>query len=779
MMVPPCWYHSVRTVPGTGTNSLQTDHALGKRERNFFLAQQKILARTFFPIVLLQKDLCNVSSDSEVMASNNSRMVSSFQQKDDDKAYKDKLRPSESAETSSKYPTAEESVDEGTSLGGLNVEARSSAIVEPTNGLEEQVLKSKQQIDLQDEPRPNQTTPVTVDQELHEEGNGHVEQTERHSSLPGSPEQVAAHSVSTGRSLIVTPSPKRSAIDPATRGAFGVQQDAVKFEEIASDDSVAECITDVSNDEKNWQTLPAMIDARGRFGSAVVGGKVYVFGGSNSSGRLSTAEVYDPTLKSWSLLPRMRFAHSGLSCAAIGDNIYIIGGAYGPTKRNSVSVEIYNIVTGTYRQGVPMEIGRERHCSVSIGRKIYVFGGMNTTVTDKTIVFDEATQIWSNLAPMNNKRVGFSALSHDGNIYAMGGMKDGHKRDDYSRFLNTMEVYDVKKNEWKVSKEMKNRRYGCSSFLVGSKITVLGGCADKDFVQAVETFDIKENRWKQSLLPSSGSDRKEFASFVEGSKLIIVGGNNNINFGRNESSIDSVECFDNAAELIACTDVLDINVPEENQSSNLDARKNKKSSNLDARKNKMKNRSRRNRMIDIIKMEDDAEPTVPTRLRPKEHTKQSSNGSKRTQKSSLKKKGEKRAQETPEATVRPKKKARQSSNTSQMPKKPPMKMAKKGKVHKKQARQLSNQKPHSEGTKQLSKTSKRKQKSPMKQGKVATKKSAQTPTSPLLGNEMIEMKKRMEAVKKATIDMEEEWFGSAKDGPLCNRIDELKARFSS
>jgi hypothetical protein len=37
------------------------------------------------------------------------------------------------------------------------------------------------------------------------------------------------------------------------------------------------------------------------------------------------------------------------------------------------------------------------------------------------------------------------------------------------------------------------------------------------------------------------------------------------------------------------------------------------------------------------------------------------------------------------------------------------------------------------------------------------------------------MKKRMEA----TIDMEEEWFGSAKDGPLCNRIDELKARFSS
>ena len=707
-----------------------------------------------------------LSSHSEVMESNNSVMESSFKQ--DDKASEDKLRPYENADTSSKYPTAEESVDEVTSAGGLNVEAGpSSDIIEPTNGLEEQVRKSKPQIaDLQGESRPNQT-PVTVEQEMHEEENGHVRQAERHSLLPGSPEQASVHSVSTGRSLIVTPSPKRSAIDPATRGAFEVQQDAVKFEEIASDDSVAESITDISNDEKNWQTLPAMINARGRFGSAVVGGKVYIFGGSNSSGQLFTAEVYDPTLKSWSLLPRMSSAHSGSSCAAIGDNIYIIGGSHGSNKY-SVSVEIYNVVTGTYRQGVPLESGRARFCSVSIGRKIYVFGGMNSHITDKTVVFDEATQVWSDLAPMKSKRIGFSALSYDGKIYAMGGMTVGNKR-DYSRFLNSMEVYDVKKNEWEASKEMKNRRYGGSSFLFGSKITVIGGCDDKDFVQAVETFDIKENRWKQSLLPSSGSERKEFASFMEGSKLIIVGGNNNIELGRRSSSIDSVECFDNAAELIACTGVLDINVPEENQSSN-----------LEARKNKMINRPRRNRrMLDLIKMEDDTQSTVPTRLRPKAHTKQSSNGSKKTQKSSLKKKGEKRAQETAETRARPKKKARQSSKISQMSKKPPMtKVAKKGTGHKKQARQSSNQKPHSKGTKQSSKTSKRTQKSPMKKGKVDNK-PAGSPASPLLGNEMIEMKKRMEAVKKATVDMEEEWFGSAKDGPLCNRIDELKARFSS
>ena len=713
------------------------------------------------------------------MESNNNRMVSSFEQEDDDEASKDKLRPSESAETSSKYPTAEESVDEGTSLGGLNVEARSSAIVEPTNGLEEQVLKSKQQIDLQDEPRPNQTTPVTVDQELHEEGNGHVKQTERHSSLPGSPEQVAAHSVSTGRSLIVTPSPKRSAVDPATRGAFGVHQDSTKFEDIATDNSVAEALTDLSNDKKNWQTLPRMIYPRGSFGSVVVGGKIYVFGGSNGSDYLDTAEVYDPILKKWSPLPRMTFAHSGSSCAAIGDDIYIIGGV-GASNRPYDSVEIYNVVNQKYRRGVPMPFGRERHCSVSIDNKVYVLGGRtafcSALVTQKTFVFDEATQIWSNLALMNTKRSGFSALSHDGKIYAMGGMTTG-KNSAYSRFFNSMEVYDVKRNEWKPSKEMKNRRYGCSSFLVGSQITVLGGCDEKDFVQAVETFDINKKKWKQSLLPSPGIERKEFASFIEGSKLIIIGGNGNINLGRKDTrSIDSVDFFGNAAELIACTDVLDINVPEENKSSNLDARNEKLRNSSRKKKPAIKNEDTDHLMV----------PMVSTRLRPRGHTKQSSNRPRKTQKPSSRKKGEKRAQETPETRVRPKKQARQSSNqkkqpakSSQILKKPPIK---KGKDHKKQARQSSNQKISSKGTKQFSKTSKQSQKSPMKKGKGCFEFEgvpAEPTVSTFLGDEMIEMKKRMEAKKMATIEMEEEWFGSAKEGPLCNRIDELKAKFSS
>jgi len=48
-----------------------------------------------------------------------------------------------------------------------------------------------------------------------------------------------------------------------------------------------------------WTQLARMSATRYNHASAAVGGKLYVFGGSGEGGRLSTAEVYDPTSDSW------------------------------------------------------------------------------------------------------------------------------------------------------------------------------------------------------------------------------------------------------------------------------------------------------------------------------------------------------------------------------------------------------------------------------------------------------------------------------------------------
>ena len=57
-----------------------------------------------------------------------------------------------------------------------------------------------------------------------------------------------------------------------------------------------------------WTQLASMGTARRDHASAAVGGKLYVFGGyggSDNSGRLSTAEIYDPASGSWAQGPRL------------------------------------------------------------------------------------------------------------------------------------------------------------------------------------------------------------------------------------------------------------------------------------------------------------------------------------------------------------------------------------------------------------------------------------------------------------------------------------------
>ena len=66
-----------------------------------------------------------------------------------------------------------------------------------------------------------------------------------------------------------------------------------------------------------WTQLASMGTARRLHASAAVGGKLYVFGGvGTSSGRLSTAEVYDPASDSWALVTSLTSARNGMVATA-------------------------------------------------------------------------------------------------------------------------------------------------------------------------------------------------------------------------------------------------------------------------------------------------------------------------------------------------------------------------------------------------------------------------------------------------------------------------------
>jgi Kelch motif. len=69
-----------------------------------------------------------------------------------------------------------------------------------------------------------------------------------------------------------------------------------------------------------------MPTARAWLAAAVVNDKIYVIGGHDHTGYLSTNEAYNPSTDSWTTKTPMPTARAWLAAAVVNDKIYAIGG---------------------------------------------------------------------------------------------------------------------------------------------------------------------------------------------------------------------------------------------------------------------------------------------------------------------------------------------------------------------------------------------------------------------------------------------------------------------
>jgi N-acetylneuraminic acid mutarotase len=95
---------------------------------------------------------------------------------------------------------------------------------------------------------------------------------------------------------------------------------------------------------KTWAEVAALPTPRGGLAGAVLGDRLFVFGGEGnsaaSSGVFPNIDAYDPATNSWQALPPMLVPRHGYGAASIGGRIYLAGGATrqgaGAVDQNSV-----------------------------------------------------------------------------------------------------------------------------------------------------------------------------------------------------------------------------------------------------------------------------------------------------------------------------------------------------------------------------------------------------------------------------------------------------------
>ena len=232
----------------------------------------------------------------------------------------------------------------------------------------------------------------------------------------------------------------------------------------------------------------------GRYGHASVapGKEIYIIGGMQLSNRLlaRTIEIFNVEDYSIKIIPTKITPRRYLGAVAIDSIIYIIGGAkYAPT------LPIY---TPTISQ--------------------------TTDITEK---YDLGTNQLTKVSPMPTRRQYMGVVAHNDKIYVIGGSQFknwAHKLEYHSpfglyRFLSTMEIYDTKSNIWIEGPSMPTARQ-CDALLYKDKIYVIGGYNGYPLT-TIEIFDIKKNEWetkKNAPVPISAN------SSVESNGIIYIFG---------------------------------------------------------------------------------------------------------------------------------------------------------------------------------------------------------------------------------------------------------------
>lgn len=208
----------------------------------------------------------------------------------------------------------------------------------------------------------------------------------------------------------------------------------------------------------NWSIAKPLPVSRADGSSAIIYGKLYIFGGYASTKRVrKDTFMFDPAMNTWTRCCEMPVEHTFASAAcAIGSRAYVFGG-FDDDHYVSGDLCIYDAFTDKWTvKKKPCPVLIHSASAIAVNRKIFLVGGAQELETSgNVIVYDTMTDRYDlTRAPMLTPRRFFSLSAVDGVLYAIGG---GH---DKARNLDVNEAYRVDTNKWTTKAPLPYPRWG-------------------------------------------------------------------------------------------------------------------------------------------------------------------------------------------------------------------------------------------------------------------------------------------------------------------------------
>lgn len=231
---------------------------------------------------------------------------------------------------------------------------------------------------------------------------------------------------------------------------------------------------------------------------------------------------------------------------AVGDQLYLLGG------RRIQPTDICDTTTLTWREGKAPPVETHHFQPVVWEGKIWLPGAMtggfpHETGLDQIPIYDSATDTWSQgpALPVERRRGGTGAVIHDGKLYVICGIIDGH----WSGHVAWLDVLDLKTGQWSRLPDAPHARDHFQAAMIDGKIYVAGGrrssAATKQLfdltVPEVDIFDPASGTW--STLPAEGNIPTPSAGSMSigVGPLLLVGGGESMAQGTAHNEVESLD----------------------------------------------------------------------------------------------------------------------------------------------------------------------------------------------------------------------------------------------
>lgn len=303
-----------------------------------------------------------------------------------------------------------------------------------------------------------------------------------------------------------------------------------------------------------WNYADPLLAARSQATlTALPNGRLLLVAGSDVSGALSSAELYErstPYLGVWvpgGALQAGRMNHT-TTLLPSGKALVVGGGLISDGNSALASVELYDQAANTFSAAVPLAVPRRYHSATLLNSgKVLVVGGYNgTNILNTAVVYDPAANSWASTGNMSRSRgLHTATLLASGKVLIVGGTEDG------GGMPTLAEVYDPATNNWTNAGNITTARFHhIAGLLPSGKVLITGGDNGPADFSSTEIYDPGTNTWSPGA--SMSIRRQEAAGVVLPSgKVLVAGGASN---GILTNSVEQYDPATNSWSGLSSTD---------------------------------------------------------------------------------------------------------------------------------------------------------------------------------------------------------------------------------